>query len=58
MGGLVPRDAVEEVCSLAYRYSLVYRELGILMGDMWDILGVLPAYRNARPLLFGCGEHI
>jgi hypothetical protein len=26
---------IERLCSLAYRYSLVYRELGVLMGDLF-----------------------
>jgi hypothetical protein len=31
----VPRHTVEAMCALAQRYSLVYRELGVLMGDIY-----------------------
>jgi hypothetical protein len=34
----IDRHRMEALCSLAQRYSLVYRHLGPLMGDLWSTL--------------------
>ena len=30
---------MQALCSLAQRYSMIFRELGVLMGDLWCMLG-------------------
>ena len=35
----IPVKTMQALCSLAQRYSLVYQELGVLMGDLWCMLG-------------------
>jgi ribonuclease HI len=42
----VDRHRMEAICSMAQRYSLVYRQLGPLMGDLWSTLRHWPGQRR------------